>query len=202
MRKFINYFILFFLVTASIISAQHYFKFQNNSKTEQKNKITITNTDQSVIEPTTTITQIQPTTQIKPSPSINSQATQRPKITATQAPTKTIPQTTIQNNIENNQKSLPNIVTIKIINTDTAIHKLEIIPGDTVLDIMKKSQNKNQISFNTKKYSYGEFIYEINGVQNNNSSYWFLYLNGKRTPAGASQQKVYTNDIIEWKFEN
>lgn len=191
MRKLSNYIILFFLIILSLLSAWQYFKPHSDDKKDlpQRKVLEISPTHPTVI--TTVITQ-KPTETTSPSrpPVRNLIKSTTQAITPTQTRTATIELKKLQT------------ATLKIINSDTKTYKLEVKAGETLIELMQNAQNEKLLTFKTKNYSYGDFIYEINGTANNNSIYWFLYVNGKRTPVGASQQKVYADDIIEWKYED
>jgi hypothetical protein len=75
----------------------------------------------------------------------------------------------------------------------------------TVAEILQSMQATGAIYLKTKDYggTLGLFVEEINGVRNAPESqfYWHLYLNGKRSPLGASSATVQAGDSIQWSYE-
>jgi hypothetical protein len=108
-------------------------------------------------------------------------------------------------NKENNASQLnPTSDTIKI--------KLKIIDSQnkTIVEkqiVDKKEQNlfemllKSGVNFNYKKYTYGAFITEIEGLKPNNNEYIAIYVNGKYSDKGVSSIMPKNNDTIEFKLE-
>lgn len=72
----------------------------------------------------------------------------------------------------------------------------------TVFDLMKKASKEEKFSFNYENYSFGVFIYEINGLGAKvyDGFYWRLSVNGKPSETGASTRKVSDGDKIEWDY--
>jgi len=60
---------------------------------------------------------------------------------------------------------------------------------------------KSDINFNYKKYSYGAFITEIEGLKPKNNEYIAIYINEKYSDKGVSSITPKNNDIIEFKLE-
>jgi outer membrane lipoprotein-sorting protein len=60
---------------------------------------------------------------------------------------------------------------------------------------------KSDINFNYKKYAYGAFITEIEGLKPKNNEYIAIYINEKYSDKGVSSITPKNNDIIEFKLE-
>jgi hypothetical protein len=79
---------------------------------------------------------------------------------------------------------------------------LAVPTSSTVETAMKLLESQNS-SFTFSEQTYqglGEFVDSINGKANANGYYWFLYVNGKDSNAGASQTIVHPGDVIEWRY--
>ena len=74
--------------------------------------------------------------------------------------------------------------------------------GSTAYDAMNILASTTDFTFKSVFYSgIGYFIEEINNVKNSGGQYWTLYVNGKYSNVGASDYKLSSGDIIEWKYE-
>ena len=53
-----------------------------------------------------------------------------------------------------------------------------------------------------KSYSFGKLITGINGLMENqeNNTYWFIWINGTYSNNGAEQIYVRNNTLVEWKY--
>ena len=75
----------------------------------------------------------------------------------------------------------------------------------SVASIMEQAGANGQMALETKDFggSLGLFIESINGVKNDpaTSTYWQLYINGKKSALGASSVIVNKGDVISWHFE-
>lgn len=75
----------------------------------------------------------------------------------------------------------------------------------TVAAILDRAQRENGLAVETKDYggSLGLFIEALNGVHNDSAKqlYWHLYINGQRSPLGASNAVAQPGDAVTWKFE-
>ncbi len=193
MFKIKNYLILILLLLIASFSLFKYLTPQEKTlQLLSTTKKTQVQSNPTPIIPTNTIA----TKTKDPPPKTKSQSkTIAPKTTSTPIPT------IITNSKPPDQEVKVDQVTLKITYQETNSYKIDLLQSTTVIDIMKSAQSKKYLNYVSKSYTYGEFINEINQIKNDKSIYWFLYINGKRSPLGASQQKVYTNDIIEWKYE-
>jgi len=74
--------------------------------------------------------------------------------------------------------------------------------GTTVLDAMRTLASTSNFSFTGREYpSLGFFVDSINGKNNADGNYWFLYVNGRSSDTGASQTTLNAGDTIEWRYE-
>lgn len=70
--------------------------------------------------------------------------------------------------------------------------------GKNALDLLK-AKYPGQVQ--TQKFSAGEFVQSINGVQPDKNHYWAFYVNGQPATVGAGQYMTKDSDTIEWKLE-
>lgn len=74
--------------------------------------------------------------------------------------------------------------------------------GATVLDAMREAAASSSLAFSGREYpSLGFFIESVNGKENADGFYWFLYLNGASSDTGASQTLLHPGDSVEWKYK-
>lgn len=74
--------------------------------------------------------------------------------------------------------------------------------GETVIEMMRALSAAGTLTFTGRNYpSLGFFVDSINGRQNADGRYWFLYVNGLSASAGASAVVVNAGDTVEWKYE-
>jgi hypothetical protein len=83
----------------------------------------------------------------------------------------------------------------------------EVLEGSTVYEMMQTltAMSVKSFSFTTKEFAgMGHFVESINGVKNDIKAgkYWIYYINGQSAQVGISNQKLNSNDIIEWKYES
>lgn len=88
----------------------------------------------------------------------------------------------------------------------TAEHALALPQAEeTVANVLARAAEAELISLSTTDYggSLGLFIEELNGVRNDPAQrlYWHLYINGQRSPLGASSAVVKEGDVIKWSYE-
>lgn len=83
-------------------------------------------------------------------------------------------------------------------------NNVEIAEGGTVLDLLKKITEENNLEFDYKDYGggLGAFIESINNVKNDSSKnlWWQYWINDKYAILGASNYEMKDGDIIEWKY--
>lgn len=80
---------------------------------------------------------------------------------------------------------------------------LELEADDTVEKIMGRAQ-KNGLKFSVKNFGgLGSYVTSINGVKEDakKGMFWIYYVNGKKASAGISNQKVFSDDIVQWRYE-
>lgn len=72
----------------------------------------------------------------------------------------------------------------------------------TVFDFMKMASEDEKFSFKYENYSFGAYIFEINGIGSKvyDGNYWRLSVNGKVSGVGASGCEVSDGDKIEWEY--
>lgn len=90
--------------------------------------------------------------------------------------------------------------TVRII-IESAIYVPCIANGTSLLAAMQAA-TADGLVFTGKEYpSLGFFIESINGKRGENGYYWFLYINGESSSAGASQTLVSAGDDVEWRYK-
>lgn len=76
----------------------------------------------------------------------------------------------------------------------------------SVADLLAHAAREQLLSLETKDYggSLGIFVEGINGVRSNAAQerYWTLYVNGKKSPVGASSARVRPGDTVRWSYEH
>ena len=70
------------------------------------------------------------------------------------------------------------------------------VDGLTAFDLL---QQNAQINY--KKYDFGFFVEDINGVKSSQEYFWSLYINGKQAQKGADQIILEKGDKMEWRYE-
>ena len=87
----------------------------------------------------------------------------------------------------------------------TAAYRLQAASETTVADLLIKASQEHGLRLETKDYggTLGIFVEGINGVRSDNARqwYWTLYVNGTRSPLGASSARVRGGDRVRWSFE-
>lgn len=115
--------------------------------------------------------------------------------------TLTTESTTSYKNEINDVKQLQ--VTLSV--EDTSKHSAAIPEGSNIYKLMENLKNETNLDFKSKYYgkSLGEFITEINGIENDfrKGLYWVYYINDEKAQIGVSQYILKNNDIITWKYE-
>jgi hypothetical protein len=78
----------------------------------------------------------------------------------------------------------------------------EIIPGESVYDLMQRMMGAGKINFTTKRYvGMGMLIDSIDGSRSNGEMTWIYEVNGKEAEVGVSNYKLYPGDVVSWKYE-
>jgi len=70
------------------------------------------------------------------------------------------------------------------------------VDGLTAFDLL---QQNAQINY--KKYDFGFFVEDINGIKSSDQYFWSLYVNGKQAEKGADQIILKKGDKMEWRYE-
>lgn len=115
------------------------------------------------------------------------------------ATTSALPQSTVETQARQ--------VVLQIVHDGkTAEHTLALLQAkETVANVLARAAEAELISLSTTDYggSLGLFVEEINGVRNDPEQriYWHLYINGQRSPLGASSAVVKEGDVIKWAYE-
>lgn len=98
-------------------------------------------------------------------------------------------------------------VTLQIANpAGTQEHTIALALGQmSVADILTQAAQAGTINLKTTDFggTLGLFVEEINGLHSDpaNRLYWHLYVNGQRSPLGASSAPVKADDTITWSYE-
>lgn len=75
----------------------------------------------------------------------------------------------------------------------------------TAADVLLAAHAAGQLAAEVKDYGgeLGIFVEALNGQANDpsNNQYWFLYINGTKSPVGASRAPVRAGDTVTWKYE-
>ena len=53
----------------------------------------------------------------------------------------------------------------------------------------------------TKHYSFGDLVADINGAAGNGPKYWTFYINGKEAQVGAGAYVTKSTDMLDWKLQ-
>lgn len=81
-------------------------------------------------------------------------------------------------------------------------NSIQINPGDTAYDVLKKSSKINKLGLVTKDYDFGKSIDGIgDDLAGTDNKYWLYYINGEMAMQSADKQEVKSSDRIEFKFE-
>lgn len=85
---------------------------------------------------------------------------------------------------------------------DKTEYNYNVEDKSTVFELMKALVQETKINFEYQESDMGVFIESINGIKNDtaNNKYWMLYVNDKLSPVGASEYKLSTGDIVEWRY--
>ena len=87
-------------------------------------------------------------------------------------------------------------------------YTLAIPPGNSLVEGMQLLVNQtvklsHPFTFTEKDYpGMGELIESINGISNNSTDDWFVYVNGKESTTGASNIIIHSGDVISWRYES
>jgi len=100
--------------------------------------------------------------------------------------------------VTQDQNAAPNI-TVEISSTT---YPLYVPPGSSVVDAMRLLASSTDVRFSGQEYEgIGMFINSINGKENADGNYWFMYVNGTSSQTGASQTIIKDGDVIEWRYQ-
>ncbi len=81
-------------------------------------------------------------------------------------------------------------------------HYSATLSGSTVLDVMRALSAEGSLNFFGRDFpGLGFFVESINGKKNTEGYYWILLINGKKSDLGASQARIQTGDVVEWRYE-
>ncbi len=69
--------------------------------------------------------------------------------------------------------------------------------GQTALALLKQHANVQ-----TKHYSFGDMVTNIDGTPGTGPKYWTLYVNGKQSQVGASAYVTKNTDTVTWKLQS
>ena len=106
-------------------------------------------------------------------------------------------------NVDNIETTKSVVLQVNLGNDKIEKYQLkELKESQTVWGIMQTLRLQG-LNFQSKSYQgLGEMITEIAGIPNGqNGRYWFLYVNSKKSPVGASSYQLNPGDVIEWRFE-
>lgn len=70
------------------------------------------------------------------------------------------------------------------------------VEGKSALELLKSSA-----AIKTEESSMGEFVTTINGVEQTNTEYWVMYVNGSRSQTNAANYVTKDDDTIEWRLQ-
>jgi hypothetical protein len=75
--------------------------------------------------------------------------------------------------------------------------------GMTAFELLKKISGRENFSFKYQDSSFGVFVEEIHGVENDDSEskYWMFKVNGKLSEVGCSDYKLGKGDSVKWMYE-
>ncbi|MBU1036780.1 DUF4430 domain-containing protein [Patescibacteria group bacterium] len=112
----------------------------------------------------------------------------------------------VQNStVENKEQQELSDITISIKfdeNNIREIQNLIISQDQTVLDLLTKVAEENDLAFKTQDYGdLGMLVTQIGDkVNGQNNKYWQYYINGEFAAVGADQYKLTGKERIEWQF--
>lgn len=92
-----------------------------------------------------------------------------------------------------------------LINDGSTEKKLEISAqeGESVLDLMKKAQEEENLNFVAEEHDFGVLISEVNGLKGGTEGkYWMYYVNGEMPTVGVDAYETKVGDLVELKFES
>lgn len=107
--------------------------------------------------------------------------------------------------VKNTKNTPANTIPFSIQSSDnTKTYRVEIKGETTVEKIMRRAETQG-LEIVTENYGkeLGLFVQSINGLTNNPNKkmYWYLYVNDKSSPVGASAAKVAPGDSVTWRYE-
>lgn len=80
-------------------------------------------------------------------------------------------------------------------------YSLSIDDSPTVLELLNRLAEENNLNLVTKDYDFGILIEEIGEVKNNQENFWLYFVNGKLGEVSADKYELKKGDRIEWKYE-
>lgn len=87
----------------------------------------------------------------------------------------------------------------------TTTQTLPVLGETTVAELLTRASKTSGLTLETKDYggTLGIFVEGINGTRNDTTRewYWTLYVNGTKSPLGASSARVRAGDRVAWSFE-
>lgn len=86
-----------------------------------------------------------------------------------------------------------------------ATYGLPVMGETTVAELLALASREHRLRLETKDYggTLGIFVEGINGTRNDAARewYWTLYVNGTKSPLGASSARVRAGDRVTWSLE-
>jgi len=106
---------------------------------------------------------------------------------------------------EQNQPSKINNLILVLRFSDTDVREIQNLTsqeGQTVLDLLAKTAQENELIFKTQDYGdLGKLVTQIGDkINGQNNKYWQYWVNGEFAKVGAGQYQLKAGDRIEWKF--
>lgn len=86
-----------------------------------------------------------------------------------------------------------------------ATYESPVMEETTVAELLALASREHRLRLETKDYggTLGIFVEGINDTRNDAARewYWTLYVNGTKSPLGASSARVHAGDRVTWSFE-
>jgi hypothetical protein len=113
------------------------------------------------------------------------------------------PKISFENYTGKTEKKINTVLNIET-GGDKKIFTASLPVGSTAADLLKDTNNKNDIGLITKEFP-GSGLF-VEGLMGKNSdtkknTYWFFYINGASSQVGISQYKIKDADTITFKYE-
>lgn len=106
------------------------------------------------------------------------------------------------NNIVETQKQIPPGQVRVIIDFGQGKTLTGDLNAKTVFDGVNTLSQKNDLSFEYKKFKYGVLINKIGDKENSGNSGWVFSVNGASSTIAADRYVVNPGDIITWEYKN